>query len=120
MNVAVFGAGRIGKIHSGNVARLPGVCLKYIVDVFPEAAADLAKTHGAQSPDTENALGDHSVGSVIIATSTDTHADLILRSAAAGKAIFCEKPVDLAVDRARQCAEAVSKAGVICMIGFQR
>jgi myo-inositol 2-dehydrogenase / D-chiro-inositol 1-dehydrogenase len=78
------------------------------------------KTHGAQAADTETALGDSSVEAVIIATSTDTHADLILRSAEAGKAIFCEKPVDLAVDRAHQCAEAVSKAGVTCMIGFQR
>ena len=85
MNVAVFGAGRIGKIHSGNVARQPGVCLKYIVDVFPAAANDLAKTHGAQPADTETALGDSSVGAVIIATSTDTHADLILRSAGSRK-----------------------------------
>ena len=52
--------------------------------------------------------------------STDTHADLILRAAAAGKAIFCEKPVDLDVERARTCAQAVAKAGVVCLIGFQR
>ena len=57
---------------------------------------------------------------MVIASSTDTHADLIIRSAAAGKAIFCEKPVDLDLDRARKCADAVSKAGVPCMIGFNR
>jgi len=57
---------------------------------------------------------------VVIASSTDTHADLILRAAAAGKAIFCEKPVDLALERAKTCAQAVAKAGVPCLIGFQR
>jgi myo-inositol 2-dehydrogenase/D-chiro-inositol 1-dehydrogenase len=61
-----------------------------------------------------------SFGAVVIASSTDTHADLILGAAAASKAIFCEKPVDLDVERARKCAEAVSKAGVACMIGFNR
>ena len=57
---------------------------------------------------------------VVIASSTDTHADLIMRAAAAGKAIFCEKPVDLDLARARTCAEAVKRAGVTCLIGFQR
>jgi myo-inositol 2-dehydrogenase/D-chiro-inositol 1-dehydrogenase len=120
MNAAIFGAGRIGKIHAGNIARQPGVSLKYVVDVFAAASTELAARHGAEAADADTALDDPSVAVVVIATSTDTHADLILRAAAAGKAIFCEKPVDLAIDRARQCADAVSKAGVTCMIGFQR
>ena len=119
-NVAIFGAGRIGKIHAGNLARHPGVSLKYVVDVFPAAANELATQHRAKTADTETAIGDSAVSAVVIASSTDTHADLILRSAAAGKAIFCEKPVDLDVERARKCADAVSKAGVPCMIGFNR
>jgi myo-inositol 2-dehydrogenase/D-chiro-inositol 1-dehydrogenase len=57
---------------------------------------------------------------VVIASSTDTHADLIVRSARAGKAIFCEKPVDLDLERARECARSVAAAGVLCLIGFQR
>jgi myo-inositol 2-dehydrogenase/D-chiro-inositol 1-dehydrogenase len=57
---------------------------------------------------------------VLIASSTDTHADLLLRAVAAGKAIFCEKPVDLDLSRARACAAAVLRARVTCMIGFQR
>ncbi len=60
------------------------------------------------------------MNAVVIASSTNTHADLIQRAAAAGKAIFCEKPVDLDLERARRCAEAVEAAGVVCMIGFQR
>jgi len=118
--VALFGAGRIGKIHAGNVARQPGVALRYVIDVDAAAAKALAGRHGAHVASAETALADKAVSAVVIGSSTDTHADLITRAAAAGKAIFCEKPVDLAVDRARACADAVKRAGVVCMIGFQR
>jgi myo-inositol 2-dehydrogenase / D-chiro-inositol 1-dehydrogenase len=120
INAAVFGAGRIGKVHTHNIASLPGVALHYVVDVNPVAASELAGVYGAKPATIEAALGDPEVQAVVIATSTDTHADLIQRAAAAGKAIFCEKPVDLALERARLCAEAVTKAGVLCGIGFQR
>jgi myo-inositol 2-dehydrogenase/D-chiro-inositol 1-dehydrogenase len=120
MDVALFGAGRIGKIHAGNVAKQPGVRLRYVIDVDGEAAAALAAQHGAQVVDAGQALADQAVGAVVIGSSTDTHADLIVRAADAGKAIFCEKPVDLEVARARTCAAAVQRAGVTCLIGFQR
>lgn len=120
LNVAVFGAGRIGRIHAANLARQPGVRLKYVVDVNREAAAALAAQHGAQVADVDGAFGDASIGATVICSSTDTHSELILKSAAAGKPIFCEKPVDLAIDRARECAESVARAGVVAMIGFQR
>ncbi len=120
MEVALFGAGRIGKIHAGNVAGQAGVKLRYVVDVDGAAADALAARHGAQVTTADAALADKAVGAVVIGSSTDTHADLIMRAAAAGKAIFCEKPVDLAVDRARKCADAVRNSGVTCMIGFQR
>jgi myo-inositol 2-dehydrogenase/D-chiro-inositol 1-dehydrogenase len=120
MEVALFGAGRIGKIHAGNVARQAGVKLRYVIDVDGAAATALAAQHHASVASAETALADPAVGAVVIGSSTDTHADLITRAAAAGKAIFCEKPVDLAVDRARTCADAVQRAGVACMIGFQR
>jgi myo-inositol 2-dehydrogenase/D-chiro-inositol 1-dehydrogenase len=61
-----------------------------------------------------------SVQAVVIASSTDTHADLIVAAANAGKAVFCEKPVDLSVARSRECAEVVRRRGITCMIGFQR
>jgi myo-inositol 2-dehydrogenase / D-chiro-inositol 1-dehydrogenase len=120
MDVALFGAGRIGKIHAGNVARQPGVTLRYVVDVDAAAAKSLAQQHGAQVASVEAALADKAVGAVVIGSSTDTHSDLITRSSAAGKAIFCEKPVDLSVERAQACADAVKRAGVACMIGFNR
>src|SRR5438094_6347453 len=120
IDVALFGAGRIGKIHAGNVVRQPGARLKYVVDVDATAAGTLAQQHGAKVASADNVLAGPSIGVVVIASSTDTDADLIQRGAAAGKAIFCEKPVDLDLDRARTCAQAVVRAGVACLIGFQR
>jgi myo-inositol 2-dehydrogenase/D-chiro-inositol 1-dehydrogenase len=120
IEMALFGAGRIGKIHAGNVVRQPGARLKYVVDVNAEAARSLAQTHGANVGDVDGALRDAAVKAVVIGSSTDTHADLIMRAAEAGKAIFCEKPVDLDLARARKCADAVKRAGVTCLIGFQR
>lgn len=119
-NVAVFGAGRIGRIHSSNLAALSGVKLRYVCDPVPAAAADLAQKVGAEVATIEAVLADKSVDAVAICSSTATHSDLITRAAAAGKHIFCEKPVDLSVPRAIACGEAVKAAGVSCMIGFQR
>jgi myo-inositol 2-dehydrogenase / D-chiro-inositol 1-dehydrogenase len=120
MDIALFGAGRIGKIHAGNVARQAGVRLKYVVDMHAPSAQALAATHGAEVADTDTVLGDPSIQAVIIASSTNTHADLIIKAANAGKAVFCEKPVDLTVARSRESADAVKRNGVVCMIGFQR
>lgn len=120
MDVALFGAGRIGTIHAANLASQAGVRFKYVVDVNPAAAQALATRHGGSVASVEQVMADAAVSAVVIGSSTDTHADLILRAAAAGKAIFCEKPVDLTLERARACAAAVQQAGVPCMIGFQR
>ena len=119
-SIAVFGAGRIGRIHATNVAALPGVSLKFICDPLADAAASLAQALGAQVSTPEAVLADKSIDVVLIASPTDTHSDLIHRAAAAKKHIFCEKPVDLSVPRAEDCARVVAAAGVACMIGFQR
>ena len=119
-NVAVFGAGRIGRIHATNVAALPGVKLKFVCDPVADSATQLAGALGAQVSTPEAVLADKTIDAVLIGSPTDTHSDLIHRAAAAGKHIFCEKPVDLSVPRAEECARAVAAAGVACMIGFQR
>ena len=119
-NVALFGAGRIGRIHGGNAAALPGVKLRYVCDPIGDAAAQLAQALGAKVSTPEAVLADKSIDAVLIGSPTDTHSDLIHCAAAAGKHIFCEKPVDLSVPRAEECARAVAAAGVACMIGFQR
>jgi myo-inositol 2-dehydrogenase/D-chiro-inositol 1-dehydrogenase len=119
-NVAILGAGRIGRIHATNVAALPGVKLTFVCDPVADSAASLAAALGAQVSTPEAVFADKSIDAVVIGSPTDTHSDLIHRAAAAGKHIFCEKPVDLSVPRAEDCARAVAAAGVACMIGFQR
>ena len=119
-DVALFGAGRIGRIHAANLARQPGVRLTAVVDVNAASAAEVAQLYGARVGSADDVFSDPAIGAVVIGSSTDTHADLIMRAAAAKKAIFCEKPVDLSLERARTCAETVKQAGVTCMIGFQR
>ena len=119
-NVAVFGAGRIGRIHATNVAALPGVSLKFVCDPVADAASSLAQALGAKVSTPEAVLADKTIDAVVIGSPTDTHSDLIHRAAAARKHIFCEKPIDLSVPRAEDCARAVAAAGVACMIGFQR
>lgn len=119
--VALFGAGRIGRIHATNLAALPGVQLALISDPVADAARQLATPLGAQvAPDIDAVFADASIDAVVIASPTTTHSDLIGRAAAARKHIFCEKPVDLSVERAQACARTVAQAGVACMIGFQR
>lgn len=119
-NVALFGAGRIGRIHGSNIAALPGVKLKYVCDPFGDNAAQLAQQLGAQVGTPEAVFADPSIEVIAVGAPTDTHSDLITRAAAAKKHIFCEKPIDLSVSRAVACAKAVNEAGIACMIGFQR
>lgn len=120
MEVAQFGAGRIGTIHAANLVSQPGVHLKYVIDGDAGAAASMAARYGAQVGSAQQVWTDPAIKAVVIASSTDSHAELITRAAAAGKAIFCEKPVDLDLVRARACAQAVQDAKVLCLIGFQR
>jgi len=120
MKFALFGAGRIGKIHSGNLVKAAGARLAYVVDPNAEYAQDVASRHGAAVATVPQVFEDKDVQAVLICSSTDTHADLILAAAAAKKHVFCEKPVDLDVERAKTCAAAVKNAGITCMIGFQR
>lgn len=118
--VALFGAGRIGRIHAANLAALPGVQLVAVNDLVDSASAELAQLYGARADSLDNIFADPSIDAVVIGSPTTTHSDLITRAAQAGKHIFCEKPVDLSAERAQACAQAVASAGVGCMIGFQR
>lgn len=119
-NVALFGAGRIGRIHAANLAAMPGIKLSTISDPMPVYASELAQLHGAQVDSIEAILANPTIDAVVIGSPTSTHSDLITRAAQAGKHIFCEKPVDLSAERAKACANVVAQAGVACMIGFQR
>ena len=119
LKFAQFGAGRIGAIHASNLAST-GSELVYVIDVNEPAAAKLAARHGAQVTNAATALADPNVNAVIIASSTDTHADLAIAAARAGKAIFCEKPIDLSLRRVDACLRVVEKAKVPMFVGFNR
>ena len=107
MRFGIIGAGRIGKIHGGNVAARPDSQVAYVADADPAAAAALAKATGAKVAAVDAILASKDVDAVAICSPTDTHADLIERAARAKKAIFCEKPIDLDVARVRACLEVV-------------
>jgi myo-inositol 2-dehydrogenase/D-chiro-inositol 1-dehydrogenase len=116
--LALLGAGRIGKIHARNAAAHPDLTLKYVVDPVADAAEALAADVGAATATVDQALADPDVAGVIIASATDTHLDYCRRVAATGKAIFCEKPIDLDLARARAAAPALAKARLL--LGFNR
>jgi myo-inositol 2-dehydrogenase / D-chiro-inositol 1-dehydrogenase len=120
LQIAQFGAGRIGQIHASNIAAMKDVRLRYVVDVNAEAARKLAARYGANVASEREAFADREVGAVLIASSTDTHARLAIAAARAGKAIFCEKPIDLNLTRVDACLREIETAGVPMFVGFNR
>ena len=118
----VLGAGRIGKIHIENlVNRIPGAQVVALADVFPEELAAVAARFNIAGsyPDYHQVL-DLPVDAVVICTPTNTHYQVILDAVAAGKHIFCEKPVDLDIARIGEINQAVARAGIQMMVGFNR
>ena len=117
----LFGAGLIGKVHAANIAAHPEASLRTVVDVDAQAGRLLADQHGAAfSDDAAAAIGDPDIDAVLIASDGRTHADIAIPAARAGKAIFCEKPLDLDLGRAEACAREVEAAAVPFQIGFHR
>ncbi len=120
MKVALFGAGRIGKVHAASIRMHPRSQLISVTDVVAEAAESLAKEHGITVRSPDDILADPSIEAILIASSTDTHADLIEKGVAARKAIFCEKPIDLSLERALRVREITASSSQPVMMGFNR
>jgi myo-inositol 2-dehydrogenase/D-chiro-inositol 1-dehydrogenase len=120
MGIAVFGAGRIGRIHAANIHQNPRAEILHISDVHAPAAAELAALCNAKVSSIAEALQDKRVDAVVIASSTDTHAELVQAAAKAGKAIFCEKPLDLNIQTARDSLAVVKNAKGKLYLGFNR
>jgi len=120
LTFALFGAGRIGRLHAANIDSHPDARLAAVADAVPAAAEDLAARFDTVVASVEEALASPAIDAVLIATSTDTHAPLIEAAAAAGKAILCEKPIDLDIARATAAVRAAGKAGVALAVGFNR
>lgn len=117
---ALLGAGRIGRVHAGAIAANPRARLAAVADPLAEAAAAVAAARGAAVRTIDEIAADPAIDAVVICTPTNTHADLIERFSRTGKAIFCEKPVDLSVARVRACLRVVEDTGARLMIGFNR
>ncbi|OLQ87847.1 inositol 2-dehydrogenase [Vibrio ponticus] len=119
-NIALFGAGRIGQVHAVNIANHKETTLYSVSDPYTVNAEALATKYGAKIQTIDEALSDPNVHGVLIASATDTHAELIELSAKAGKAIFCEKPVHLDLERVRDCLKIVDECNVPLFVGFNR
>lgn len=117
---AVLGAGRIGQVHARAIASVKGATLVAIADAVAPAAEAVRAEYGCDVRTIDAILASEDVDAVVICTPTDTHADLIEDFARAGKAIFCEKPVDLDLARVRACLKTVEDQKATLMVGFQR
>ena len=121
LEFCLVGAGFIGPVHAANLATHPVARLRWIVDLDVAAAEVLAAKHGARATaNLDDALADAAVGAVLICTPPRTHAGIIERAARAGKAVFCEKPVDLDLRRVDECAKVLDAARTPFHVGFNR
>jgi len=122
LRIAVAGVGRIGSMHARIVAeQTPGARLVGVFDVNERASRDVAdalRVDAATSVD--ELVGSDDVDAIAICTSTDTHVDIAVQAARAGKAIFMEKPISLSLGEVDRCLAAVDAAGVPLMVGFNR
>ncbi len=116
----LLGAGRIGKVHAKAITGDANAKLVAVSDAMPAAAQAIADQYGCDIRSIDAIETASDIDAVVICTPTDTHADLIERFARAGKAIFCEKPIDLSVDRVRACLKVVESTKAKLMVGFNR
>lgn len=120
LRVAQFGAGRIGQIHARNIVGHVRSTLIAIADPDASAAEALAADHAAVVMDEVDIYADSTIDAIVVASSTNVHADQIEKAASAGKAIFCEKPIDLNIDRVRGVLNHLDVHPVPMMLAFNR
>ena len=120
LKIGLLGCGRIGQVHARSISQIDGAKVTAVADAFEAPAKALADKTGAAVMGPKDLIASTEVDAVVIGTPTDTHFDLIHAAASAGKAIFCEKPVDMSAERIRDCIKAVEAAGVPFMTAFNR
>ncbi len=120
IRIGLLGCGRIGQVHAKTLRAMDTAKIVAVSDFFPDAAQALAQTCGAQARTTNDILTATDIDAVIVGTPTDTHFDIIKTAAAHGKAIFCEKPVDMSADNIRTLITHVEDAGVAFFTAFNR
>ena len=117
---ALIGAGRIGVVHAKSLSTNAQAMLVAVSDALPEAAGSLATLYGCSVQSIDVIAAAEDIDAVVICTPTDTHAELIELFSHAGKAIFCEKPIDLNIERVRRCIDVVKQNKGRLMVGFNR
>lgn len=117
-NVVLIGAGRIGRIHARNIAMHPRLQLRGVIDANEASARSVAAQWGAEVIDLEAALHDEAVHGIVVASSTDTHLDYSAAAIQAGKKVFCEKPLDQDLQRARRAARQFDGSNLL--VAFNR
>lgn len=120
VNMGVLGAGRIGQVHGAAIASVPGAELVAVAEPFEDAANAMKAAHGCDIRTIDEIAASKDIDAVIICTPTDTHADLIEQFCKAGKAVFCEKPIDLNLNRVQKCLNVVQDVSGTLMVGFNR
>ncbi|MBQ9913347.1 MAG: inositol 2-dehydrogenase [Clostridia bacterium] len=123
LNIGIIGAGRIGKVHIQSITyNVPTAKVLGITDVFKDGLQELADKYGIEKvyADYKEMLADKDIDAVLVCSSTDTHADISIEAAKAGKHVFCEKPVDLTPEKVKAVIDAVAEAGVKLQVGFNR
>jgi myo-inositol 2-dehydrogenase/D-chiro-inositol 1-dehydrogenase len=116
----LLGAGRIGKVHAKAVTGNPAAKLVAVSDAMAPSAQAIADQYGCDVRTIDAIAAAKDIDAVVICTPTDTHADLIEQFVRAGKAVFCEKPIDLSLARVKQCLEVVRAQKGTLMVGFNR
>jgi len=117
---ALLGSGFIGQVHAASIVRHPGTELAMVADVDHSRAEALASQYGARAVAVAHAINSDAIDAVLIASATPSHAELLEAAARAGKAVYCEKPIDLSLSRAREVVEKVLPLNVPITVGFNR
>lgn len=118
--VALMGAGRIGQVHGINIHQHPESSVHYVVDPHAEAAESFARQVGASVAEPDEVFSDETIDAIVICSATPTHSDLIERGLLAGKAVFCEKPIDLSIERVNQVLEKTRDCKAPLLVAFNR
>ncbi len=120
LNIGLLGCGRIGQVHARSIKHILNAQVTAVADAFPDAAKALAASTGATVMTSDELISSDKVDAVVIGTPTDTHYDLIHSAAKSGKAIFCEKPIDLSAERIRECLRVIEEHKTPFFVGFNR
>jgi myo-inositol 2-dehydrogenase / D-chiro-inositol 1-dehydrogenase len=119
--ISVLGCGRIGRMHADNIAAHPQATLAGVFDTHAPFAAEIAEKHGVTNfASAEEAINSDNVDAILIATPTSTHVEFLEACVKAGKAVLCEKPIDLSLERVNALAKRIEGTKVPIMLGFVR